>query len=179
MAAKPSNLEHWVESVGLDLGGLHWHIKRYWILCLDSVQRAHAQYLQEGPLMRHAVRPVAIVPEPFEILSFHAIELRLCSLLLHLVPKNVKTMCLSTKLVSTCDILFTAHVDAGPGTGSDKHAVLERVQKGKVVDVKGVYNELAEWKFALNRLVILNTSLPDPSIQHQIRLIPDLFWTRS
>ncbi|CAK0848315.1 unnamed protein product [Prorocentrum cordatum] len=156
-AAKPSNLEHWVESVGLDLGGLHWHIKRYWLLCLDSVQRAHAQYLQEGPLMRHAARPVAIAPEPFEILSFHAIELRLCPLLLHLAPENAKTMCLSTKLVSTRDILFTACVDAGPGTESDKHAVLERV--------KGVHNELAEWKFALNRLVILNTSLPDLPIQ--------------
>ena len=86
--------------------------------------------------MRHAVRPLAVEAEPFEILSFHAIELRLCSLLLHLVPKNVKTMCLSTKLYSTCDILFTAFVDAGPGTGSDKQAVLERVHKGRAVEVK-------------------------------------------
>ena len=54
------DLEHWVESLGLDLGGLRWHIQRYWLRCLESAQRAHAQYLREGPLMRHAVRPLAL-----------------------------------------------------------------------------------------------------------------------
>ena len=165
VAQKPQDLENWVESVGLDLGGLHWHIKRYWVKTVESVMFAHSKYLLEGYLMRHAVRPQPLVPEEFEVLQFHAIELRLSSLLLHLVPKAVKTMCLSTKLLTTADILFTCFVDAGPGTGIDKETVLERVRKGRAVEIKGVFNELAEWKFGIIRLGILNANLADPSSQ--------------
>eukprot|EP00959_Pyramimonas_sp_CCMP1952_P143471 3003446-Pyramimonas_sp.AAC.1 len=77
-----------------------------------------------------------------DAVNFHSVELRLRGLLLALKPEDVKQACLSTRQTSTTDILFSAYVSAGPGTGPDKDRTLQQVSKGRHVDVKATYDEL-------------------------------------
>ena len=79
--------------------------------------------------------------------------------------EDVKKACLKTKQTSTLDILYQAHVSAGPGTRTDRHTTLEAVAKGKSVPTSKCYNELQDWKFASTRLVTMGVCHPDPSQQ--------------
>eukprot|EP00959_Pyramimonas_sp_CCMP1952_P423207 8864954-Pyramimonas_sp.AAC.1 len=68
-------------------------------------------------------------------------------------------------MTSTCDILFGAFVEAGPGTAADKDHVLSAVQKGKAVDKAHAYEELQRWKLNATRLATLGVAAPGPSLQ--------------
>ncbi|CAK0837207.1 unnamed protein product [Prorocentrum cordatum] len=167
-AAKPGVLEHWIQRVSLDLGGMHHLIERYWSQVLGVVVETCETYLRHGPLDRPAIRPMQPAQFPLgetDAVNFHSVELRLRGLLLALVPEGVKQACLSTRQTSTTDILFSACVSAGPGTGADRGHALEQVSKGRHVDVKSTYDELQRWKFSANRLATLGVAAPDPSKQ--------------
>ena len=82
-----------------------------------------------------------------------------------MVPDDVKKPCLKTKSMSTIDVLYQAHVSAGPGTGPDCDFTLNAVSKGKAVPATAIYDELQEWKFSLTRLTTLNVAPPDPRMQ--------------
>ncbi|CAK0910095.1 unnamed protein product, partial [Prorocentrum cordatum] len=79
-----------------------------------------------------------------DAVNFHSVELRLRGLLLALKPEDVKQACLSTRQTSTTDILFSAYVSAGPGTGPDKDRTLQQVSKGRHVDVKAIAHKMLE-----------------------------------
>ncbi|CAK0858473.1 unnamed protein product [Prorocentrum cordatum] len=167
-AAKPGVLEHWIQRASLDLGGMHHLIERYWSQVLGVVVETYETYLRHGPLDRPAIRPTQPAQFPLsetDAVNFPSVELRLRGLLLALVPEDVKQACLSTRQTSTTDILFSAHVSAGPGTGADRDHALEQVSKGRHVDVKSTYDELQRWKFSANRLATLGVAAPDPSKQ--------------
>ena len=159
---KPGALEDWMQRIQLDLCGHHHLIERYWGRVVEVVTAAYEVYLRHGPLDRPAIRPMqpSELPQQLEdIGNFHSCELKLRGLLLHLVPDDVKKPCLKTRATSTIDILFQAHVSAGPGTGSDRDVTLSAVSKGKAVPIKEIYDELQEWKFSLTRLATLGLSL--------------------
>ena len=165
LAAKPGMLEHWVQRLTLDLGGMHHLIERYWQRVLFHVSEAYESYLRHGPLDRPAIRPAQ--PQDFIVhvqdsVNFHSCELRLRGFLLALMPASVKESCLSTRQTSTTDILFAAFVDAGPGTGPDKKHTLDSVSKGREVGFKQCYHELQAWKFAATRLATLGVAAPTP-----------------
>ena len=135
---------------------------------MEVVTETYEIYLRHGPLDRPAIRPrqPSELPQQQEdIVNFHSCELKLRGLLLHLVPDDVKKPCLKTRATSTMDILYQAHVSAGPGTGPDREVTLAAVSKGKPVPLKSIYDELQEWKFALTRLATLGVAPPDPSVQ--------------
>ncbi|CAK0867649.1 unnamed protein product [Prorocentrum cordatum] len=167
-AAKPGVLEHWIQRASLDLGGMHHLIERYWSQVLGVVVETCETYLRHGPLDRPAIRPMQpaqFPPSGTDAVNFHSAELRLRGLLLALVPEDFKQACLSTRQTSTTDVLFSARVSAGPGTGADRDHTLEQVSKGRHVDVKSTYDELQRWKFSANRLATLGVAAPDPSKQ--------------
>ena len=119
-------------------------------------------------LDRPSIRPVppdTLAEHAADIISFRSCERNLGGLLLHLMPEDVKKACLKTKQTSTLDILYQAHVSAGPGTRTDRHNTLEAVAKGKSVPTRSCYSELQDWKFASTRLVTMGVCHPDPSQQ--------------
>ena len=95
VAAKPGVLEHWVQRLTLDLGGMHHLIERYWQRVLFHVSEAYESYLRHGPLDRPAIRPAQ--PQDFVVhvqdsVNFHSCELRLRGFLLALMPASVKAL---------------------------------------------------------------------------------------
>ena len=149
---RPGELEDWMQRIQLDLCGHHHLIDRYWTEVVRAVRKAYEVYLRHGPLDRPAIRPSqpSELPQRLEdVGNFHSCELKLRGLLLHLVPEDVKKPCLKTRATSTLDILYQAHISAGPGTGSDCDYTLNAVQRGKAVAVKSIYDELQEWIFSL------------------------------
>ena len=154
--------------MGMEIGGLHKQLGIYWSRAEKVAKDAHYAYLSNGPLQRHEVRPLqpdSLVFDIMESIVFETIEARLRSLLLNVIPESVKSMCLSKELLSTTDILFEVYVDAGPGTHTDKDAVLDKVTNGATASVKECWKELNDWKFGFNRLTALDVSPPDSSKQ--------------
>ena len=166
--SKPSVLEQWTLSMEMEIGGLHFQLKRFWNRAVKVVKDAHYAYLSKPPLQRGEVRPLqpdSLVFDISESIIFDCIEARLRSLLLNIIPETSKTKCLATKQLSTTDILFVVFVEAGPGTMHDKDVVLEKVSKGTTASVTGCWKELNDWQFAYNRLIELGVSPPDASVQ--------------
>ena len=131
--SKPAVLEQWLQSMGMEIGGLHYLLEVFWTRAVKVVKYAHFAYLSKGPLQRHEIRPLqpdSLVFDVTESIVFRCIEMRLRSLLLNVIPTTSKAMCLSTEQTSTTDILFVVVVEAGPGTHTDKDVVLEKVSKG-------------------------------------------------
>ena len=132
---RPGVLEDWMQRIQLDLCGHHHLINRYWTEVVRAVRRAYEVYLRHEPLDRPAIRPSqpSELPQRLEdVGNFHSCELKLRGLLLHLVPEDVKKPCLKTRATSTLDILYQAHISAGPGTGSDCDYTLNAVQRGEI-----------------------------------------------
>ena len=121
--SKSALLEQWIESMGMEIGGLHYMLNVFWTRAVKVVKDAHFTYLSKGPLQRHEIRPLqpdSLVLDPTESIVLHSIEMRLRSLLLNVIPEASYQMCLSTKQLSTTDILFVVMVEACPGTHTDK-----------------------------------------------------------
>ena len=135
---------------------------------MEVVQETYLTYLWHGPLDRPAIRPLQPyqwMKDDSDLVNFNSIELRMRSILLDLVPECVKRSCLSTRQLSTADILFATHVDAGPGTGTDKSLTLRTVSTARAVEPHQVCEELQRWKFAATRLARLGVAPPDPILQ--------------
>ena len=113
--------------MGMEIGGLHHMLEVYWKRAVNVVRDAHFAYLSKGPLQRHEIKPLqpdSLILDPTESIIFRSIEMRLRSLLIHTIPETSKSMCISTKQLSTTDILFTVVVEAGPGTHT--HTLIKR-----------------------------------------------------
>ena len=166
ITARPGILEDWMQAFALGLRRYHDCIDRYWRCVVTKVEEAYGAYLQHSQLDRPSIRPVppdTLAEHAADIISFRSCERNLGGLLLHLMPEDVKKACLKTKQTSTLDILYQAHVSAGPGTRTDRHNTLEAVAKGKSVPTSKCYNELQDWKFASTRLVTMGVCHPDLS----------------
>ena len=99
-ASKPAVLEQWLQSMGMEIGGLHYLLEVFWTRAVKVVKDAHYAYLSQGPLQRHEIRPLqpdSLVPDATESILFRSIEMRLRSLLLNVIPATSKAMCLSTE----------------------------------------------------------------------------------
>ena len=143
-----------MQSMSLDLGRYHDVIDRYWKCVVTKVEEAYGAYLQHGQLDRPSIRPVSpdqLPQQAADVGNFRSCERNLLGLLLHLMPDDVRKACLKTRQVTTLDILYQAHVTAGPGTAADRNATLQAVSKGKSVPTRECYNELEDWKFASTR----------------------------
>ncbi|CAK0805863.1 unnamed protein product, partial [Prorocentrum cordatum] len=165
---KAAAFEGWLQRISLELGGLHHLIQENWQRVVAVVSEAHRSYLAHGPLDRPGIRPSQ--PEDWvaseaEAINYRSCELRLRSILLNLMPDGVRSQRLSTKMTSTCDILFGAFVEAGPGAAADKDYVLNAASKGKAVDQAHAYEELQRWKLNATRLATLGAAAPDPSVR--------------
>ena len=98
--SKPSLLEQWVQSMGMDVGGLHYQLETFWARAVKVVKDAHFAYLSWCPPQRHEVRPLqldALIFDVAESIVFYSIEKRLRSLLLNVIPISSKYMCFSTE----------------------------------------------------------------------------------
>ncbi|CAK0788136.1 unnamed protein product, partial [Prorocentrum cordatum] len=165
---KAAIFDRWLQRITLDLGGLHHLIEAYWARVVAVVSEAHRSYLSHGPLQRPGIRPSQLViwiAAEAEAINFSSCELRLRSLLLHLMPAGVTSQCLATRMTSTVDILFGAFVEAGPGTSADKDYTLDAVSKGRAVEKQNTCEELQRWMLNVTRLASLGVNAPDPSVQ--------------
>ena len=79
-ASKPAVLEQWLQSMGMEIGGLHYLLEVFWTRAVKVVKDAHFAYLSKGPLQRHEIRPLqpeTLVYDPTESIDFYSIEKRL------------------------------------------------------------------------------------------------------
>ena len=158
---KPAELERWLQLMALKVASVHPHIRDYWNIVQVTASAAYDQYLYLGPMQKSLVKPdTQAVPA-----KYINVEMRMRPLVLHTLPAHVQSMALSTRQSTVVELIFSAMVDAGPGTRRDREVLHKAVAAAPSSEVKDVFTTLQTWRFDYQRLVRLGMQPPDPSLQ--------------
>ena len=129
---KPAELERWLQLMALKVASVHPHIRDYWNIVQVTASAAYDQYLYLGPMQKSLVKPdTQAVPA-----KYLNVEMRMRPLVLHTLPAHVQSMALSTRQSAVVELIFSAMVDAGPGTRRDREVLHKAVATAPSSEVK-------------------------------------------
>ena len=159
--SKGSVFEEWLLTTTLKISSLHLVIEAYWDTVVRTVSSVYDDYLHADSLTRPMLRP----DSSWIVGTSYKIELKFRPMMLEALPASLRSQAIATRHTTVVDMLYTAFVDAGPGTQTDRLELLKSVGQQRKPELADVYDTLQKWKADLTRLQRANITPPDPSVQ--------------
>ena len=133
----------------------------WWDGCLSAARELYEQWLVATPLERLRLRPKDVTVDPL----YQRVEQRGVSLLLGILPEQLRRDVISSRHVTTVSILFKLFVVFQPGGGAERTTLLKSLTEVKVGhSVTELLATMRQWRRWLQRAEELKVTLPDPLI---------------
>ena len=133
----------------------------WWDGCLEAAQQLYEQWLVATPLERLRLKPKEVTVDPLH----QRVEQRGVSLLLSVLPDQLRRDVISARNVTTVSILFRLFVVYQPGGSAERTTLLKSLTEVKVGHtIPDLLATMRQWRRQLQRAEELKVTLPDPLI---------------
>lgn len=160
-SANSLNFGDWLVIVEPIMGDISYSSGIWWSLVMDGVHRAYESWLKEDPLGRLKVK-VEVDPQ---VSRWPRTEKRATNMLLQALPEKLRLEIVSSRRLSTHQIMFRLFCLYQPGGQSERSNLLQLLTEFKLGNVVSEYAvSLRQWLRWLTRSEELNLVLPDPMV---------------
>ena len=133
----------------------------WWLQIMGEVEDLYAIWLQASPLQRLRLRPAENGVNP----AFQRIEMKGVNMLLQVLPEGIKKDVVSSRTLSSSNIMFKLFTVFQPGGGSERAGLLKQIAEPKITGgTQEVLGALRNWRRWLVRAQELGLVLPDAMI---------------
>ena len=160
-SANSLNFGDWLVIVEPIMGDISYSSGIWWNLVMDGVRRAYESWLKEDPLGRLRVQ-VEIDPK---VSLWPRTEKRATNMLLQSLPEKLRVEIVSSRRLSTHQIMFRLFCLFQPGGQNERSQLLQLLTDFKLGSVVNEYAvSLRQWLRWLTRSEELELVLPDPMV---------------
>eukprot|EP00434_Breviolum_minutum_P026407 symbB.v1.2.023347.t1/scaffold2131.1/size88260/2 len=158
LEASPLQFGDWLSVIDSLMGDLSYSSKEWWDLIRQSVDQCYAEWLNTGPLERFRLKP-----QPDDrIRLWPRTERRALSMLLGAVPDTIKEEIISSRKLTTDQVLYRLYVTYQPGGASERTKLLQCITDAKCGTALGdVVEWIRLWRRYVQRATELQIVLPD------------------
>ena len=158
MEASPLQFGDWLSVIDSLMGDLSYSSKEWWDMVRRSVDQCYAEWLNTGPLERFRLKP-----QPDEkVLMWPRTERRALSMLLGAIPEPIKEEIISSRRLSTDQVLYRLYITYQPGGASERTKLLQCITDAKCGSSLGDLVEwIRLWRRYVQRATELKIVLPD------------------
>ena len=130
----------------------------WWDGCLEAAQQLYEQWLAATPLERLRLKPKEVTVDPLH----QRVEQRGVSLLLSVLPDQLRRDVISARNVTTVSIFFRLFVVYQPGGSAERTTLLKSLTEVKVGHtIPDLLATMRQWRRQLQRAEELKVTLPD------------------
>ena len=160
-SANSLNFGDWLVIVEPMMADISYSSGTWWSLVMEGVQPAYGTWLKEDPLGRLRVQ-VEVDPKTN---MWPRTEKRATNMLLQALPEKLRVEIVSSRRLTTHQIMFRLFCLFQPGGQSERANLLQLLTDFKLGNVVGEYAvSLRQWLRWLTRAEELSLVLPDPMV---------------
>ena len=148
----------WLSMVDNSLGDVSYSSGGWWALVKEAVESSYREWLQVGPVERLRLKPKV----DSLAASWPRTERRVLSMLLQAIPEHVKRDLVSSRRLTTDQVLFRLYCIYQPGGALERTRLLQAISDSKCGDtLKDVLSWVRMWRRFVGRALELEITLPD------------------
>ena len=148
----------WLSIIDSMMGDLSYSSGEWWAMVRTAVDRCYQTWLSSSPLDRLRLKPTV---DP-KALLWPRTERRALSMLLGSIPEPIKEELISTRRLSTDQVLYKLCVTFQPGGASERTKILNYITDPKCgSSLQEVLEWIGMWRRQVQRAQELGLSLPD------------------
>ena len=144
--------------VDSQMGDLSYSSSQYWSIVKMAAERCYREWLQSSPLERLRLKPTV----DDRVLLWPRTERRALAMLLQSAPEHLRGECVTTRKLSTDQVLFRLLVAFQPGGAHERTKLLQTITDGRCGETVGeVVEWVRGWRRHVGRAIELGVSIPD------------------
>ena len=148
----------WLSMVDSQMGDLSYTSEFWWGLVRNAADRSYRDWLGSGPLERLRIKPQL---DP-RAQGWPRTERRALAMLLAAVPDHIRNEAISSRRMSTDQLVFRLCVVYQPGGPSERTKLLHSITDAKCgTGNNDILEWLRMWRRNVQRAMELNVTLPD------------------
>ena len=153
----------WLTVIGPSLRDLSAQASQWWSEALSTAQDYYAKWLASGPVDRLLMKPEAATR--FDTGPFVRVEQRAVSLLLKAVPSHIRDEVVTSRRLTTIDIIGTILTTFQPGGLRERSALLKFLTSPEAAkNVSEALKGVRRWSRWTQRANELHVAMPDATL---------------
>lgn len=148
----------WLSMVDSNMGDVSYSSGVWWNMIKGAVEVSYREWLQSGPVERLRLKPKVEA----QAASWPRTERRALSMLLQAIPEHVRREVVSSRRLTTDQVLFRLFCVYQPGGALERTKLLQAIPDCKCGDsLKEVLGWVRMWRRFVGRAMELDVTLPD------------------